>query len=41
MKFLSMDEYKDCVIIFDDMLENKQKDLCPIFARSRHEGIDV
>ena len=38
---LSIDKYKECVDIFDDMLENKQRDICPFFTRGRHEGISV
>ena len=40
-EILSIDEYKDCVIYFDDMLENKQNDISPFVTRGRHEGTDV
>ena len=40
-EFLSVDEYKDCVPVFADKLENKQKDVSPFCTRGRHEGYDV
>ena len=38
---LSIDEYQDCVIVFDGMLENRQKEICPFFTSGRHERTDV
>ena len=37
----TIDDYKDCVVIFDDMLDHNQKEMCPFFTRGRHENIDV
>ena len=38
---LSIDEYKDCVVVFDDVLECNQKHFCSFFQQGWHEGIDV
>ena len=40
-EILSINEYKDCVVILHDMLETKQKDIAPFFTRGTHEQIDV
>ena len=40
-EILSIDEYKYCAVVFDDMLENEQKDLLPFFTRGRLEEIEV
>ena len=37
----TIDDYKDCVVIFDDMLDSNQRELCPFFTRGRHENISV
>ena len=37
----TIDDYKDCTVIFDDMLEQGMKDVSPFFTRGRHENIDV
>ena len=37
----TIDDYKDCVVIFDDMLDYNQKEIHPFFTRGRHENIDV
>ena len=37
----TIDDYKDCTVVFDDMLDHNQKELCPFFTRGRHENIDV
>ena len=37
----TIDDYKDCVVIFDDMLDHNQKEIHPFFTRGRHENIDV
>ena len=31
-EILCIDEYKDCVVIFDDMLENRRKDISQFFT---------
>ena len=33
-----IDDHKRCLVVFDDMIENKQKDL-PFFTRGRCENI--
>ena len=40
-EILSIDEYKDCLVVSDDILQNKQKDFSLFFTRGRHEKIDV
>ena len=35
------DEYKDCAVVIDDMLENEQKSVSPFYNHGRHENIDV
>ena len=37
----TIDDYKDCLVIFDDMLDYNQKEIHPFFTRGRHENIDV
>ena len=37
----TIDDYKNCTVIFDDMLDSNQKELSPFFTRGRHENIDV
>ena len=37
----TIDESKDCVVIFDDMLDSNQKEVSPFFTRGRHKNIDV
>ena len=38
---LSLDDYKDCVVVFDDMLDHKEKEICPVFTNGRHVNFDV
>ena len=35
------DEIKDYLVVSDDMLENKQKDISHFFTCGRHENMDV
>ena len=37
----SLENYQNCVIVFDDMLDSNQKLIDPFFTRGRHENIDV
>ena len=37
----SLEEYRGKVVVFDDVLDHKQKDLEPFFTRGRHKDIDV
>ena len=37
----SLEEYRNKVVVFDDVLDHKQKDLEPFFTRGRHKDIDV
>ena len=34
-----MDDYKHCLVVFEDMLESRKKDVSPFFTRGRHENI--
>ena len=37
-----VDDYKNCTVVFDDMLDSNQRELCiHFFTRGRHEDIDV
>ena len=35
-KVSTIDEYKDCVVVFNDFLKSKQKDFSPCLTRGRH-----
>ena len=37
----SIDDFNDCIIVFDDMLDSNQKLIDPFFTRGRHRGCDV
>ena len=37
----TINDYKDCLVIFDDMLDHNEKEIQPFFTRGRHENIDV
>ena len=34
-------EYEDCLVVFDNMLKNRQKEFPSFFTPGRHENIDV
>ena len=36
-----LEEYKNKIVVFDDMLDHKQKEIEPFFTRRRHKDIDV
>ena len=36
-----LENYQNCVIVFDDMLDSNQKLIDPFFTRGRHENFDV
>ena len=37
----TLDDYKGCVVVFDDMLDSNQKLIDPFFTRGRHSDLDV
>ena len=37
----TIDDYAECIIVFDDMLDSNQKLIDPFFTRGRHSDIDV
>ena len=34
-------DYKNCCVVFDDMLDSNQKLIDPFFTRGRHNDLDV
>ena len=36
-----VDDYKNCTVVFDDMLDHNQTEIHPFFTRGRHENINV
>ena len=37
----TINDYENCIIVFDDMLDTNQKLIDPFFTRGRHSDIDV
>ena len=37
----SIQDYQNCCVVFDDMLDSNQKLIDPFFTRGRHNDLDV